>query len=90
MSDTPSKKGDKVRCHIDGKTIDGVIFNDDISGGNMVAILLNEKLEGRSYLKGYGVTLGEKLLADKEKIEKIGEATEEEMTLIEQKVLQLQ
>ncbi len=88
--EAPRKKGDKVVCHINGKSIRGVIFNDDFSGGNLIGILLDEKLEGGSYLGGYGVTLGYQLLSDPTKIEKVGEAPPEEMKELEEKIAILQ
>lgn len=84
--EAPSQKGDRVICHINGKDIKGVIFNDEFSGGNLVGILLDEKIDGSDYLGGYGATLGHELLNDPSMIEKTGDASNEEMKEIEDKL----
>lgn len=80
--------GSKVECNIKGKKVSGVVFNDDISGGNMVAILLDENI-GSNYLDGFGTMLGYDLLNDKNKIEKTGEVSNEELEMILEKVGEL-
>ncbi|MCK5591686.1 MAG: hypothetical protein KAI72_07005 [Candidatus Pacebacteria bacterium] len=82
------EKGDRVECNIDGKKVTGVIFNSEISGGQMVGILLDENI-GSNYLNGFGTTLGAELLNDQEKIKKIGEVTDEELDEILKKVNEL-
>lgn len=78
-------KGSKVECNINGERVTGVIFNSEISGGQMVGILLDENI-GSNYLNGFGTTLGIELLNDPEKIKKIGEVSDEELDEILTKV----
>ena len=82
------KKGDRVECNIDGKKVTGIIFNSEISGGQMVGILLDENVGG-NYLNGFGITLGVELLNNPEKIKKIGETTKGELEEILIKVNEL-
>lgn len=76
--EAPSKRGDRVECDINGKKVEGVIFNDDISGGQLVAILLDENI-GSDYLNGFGTSLGAQHLDNPEKIKKIGELSPSEL-----------
>ena len=81
--EAPGKVGDRVLCYIDGQHIKGTIYNNDISGGNLIGILLDEKMKGGKYFQGRGVTIGYELLKDPKKIEKIGEANKNELELME-------
>lgn len=85
----PGQRGDRVVCNINGKEYSGTIFNTEFSGGNLIGILLDEKIEGSNYLGGYGTSIGYELLSDTEKIRKTGEASEEEMSALDERLEKL-